>query len=313
MITTRRQRRWEVSNDVAPSVYFGLDRRLCGIYTLEFAGGERYVGQTVDLASRLAAHRRRWDDIIAVSFVEGGPEDLNTLERTMITDAERSFVVRNRAFTNMPGGEAELDLVVDVQEQAEWLSGVLPAYPVDARTMAAERRQRTRPKFEQLAALDHYPELLADLSTYIHAVIPWPSTTGGLYWGVSAMPSTARTKARRRYFTVNAHNVELLFMQHFSDDGTTESVLNVDGKKLTRADRRELYITKGYYRSYPDAEALYVPLGAMNELYERPTVLAAARSMALGLMRRGPSNFAKFHSDDLLDAVLLQSEEPTSA
>lgn len=44
----------------------------------------------------------------------------------------------------------------------------------------------------------------------------------------------------------------------------------------------------------------------MGELYEMPTVLAAARSMALGLMRRGPSNFAKFHSDDLLDDVLLQ-------
>lgn len=313
MSTARRQRRWEVDNAVAPSVYFGLDRKLCGIYTLEFAAGERYVGQTVDLASRLAAHRRRWDDIIAVSFIECGPEELNTLERTMITEAERSFVVRNRAFTNMPGGEAELDLVVDVQEQAEWLSGVQPAYPLDARTLAAERRQRTRPKFEQLAALDHYPEVLADLATYIHAVIPWPSTTGGLYWGVSAMPGTARTKGRRRYFTVNAHNVELLYMNHFSDDGTTESVLNVDKKKLSRADRRELYISETSYRSYPDAVSIYVTLGAMGELYERPTVLAAARSMALGLMRRGPSNFAKFHSDDLLDQMLLHREEPASA
>ena len=306
MNTARRQRRWEVDNAVAPSVYFGLDRKLCGIYTLEFAAGERYVGQTVDLASRLAAHRRRWDDIIAVSFIECGPEELNTLERTMITEAERSFVVRNRAFTNMPGGEAELDLVVDVQEQAEWLSGVQPAYPLDARTLAAERRQRTRPKFEQLAALDHYPEVLSDLATYIHAVIPWPSTTGGLYRGVSAMPGTARRKGRRRLFTVNAHNVELLYMNHFSDDGTTESWLNVDKKELSRADRRELYISETSYRSYPDAVSIYVPLGAMGELYERPTVLATARSMALGLMRRGPSNFAKFHSDDLLDDVLLQ-------
>ncbi|WP_141748202.1 hypothetical protein [Brachybacterium sp. HMSC06H03] len=152
--------------------------------------------------------------------------------------------------------------------------------------------------------------MLADLPTYVHSVIPWPSTTSGLYWGVSAMPGTARTKLQRRYFTVNAHNVELLFMLHFSDDGTTESILNVDRKKLSRADRRERYITKTSYRSYPDAETLYVPLGAMAELYERPTVLAAARSMALGLMRRGPSNFAKFHSDDLLDAVLLQRNEP---
>jgi hypothetical protein len=28
--------------------------------------------------------------------------------------------------------------------------------------------------------------------------------------------------------------------------------------------------------------------------------------MALGLMRRGPSNFAKFHCDALLDRVLVE-------
>ena len=36
MKNSRRQRRWDVTNDVAPSVYFGLDRKLCGIYTLDF-------------------------------------------------------------------------------------------------------------------------------------------------------------------------------------------------------------------------------------------------------------------------------------
>lgn len=97
MTRTRRQRRWEVANDVAPSVYFGLDRKLCGIYTLEFENGEHYVGQTIDLVSRLSSHRRRWDDIVAVSFVECGPEELDSLERAMISDAERGHIVRNRA------------------------------------------------------------------------------------------------------------------------------------------------------------------------------------------------------------------------
>ena len=35
----KTQRRWEVTNDVAPSVYFGIDRKLTGVYTLEFKGG----------------------------------------------------------------------------------------------------------------------------------------------------------------------------------------------------------------------------------------------------------------------------------
>ncbi len=145
----RRQYRWEVTNDVAPSVYFGLDRKLCGIYTLEFAGGERYVGQTVDLASRLASHRRTWQDIVAVAFFECAADELNQLERTLITQTERSFPVRNKAFTRMPSGDAEIDLVVDRQQQAEWLDGVQPAYPLDERTRAADRRRRTRKKFEK--------------------------------------------------------------------------------------------------------------------------------------------------------------------
>src|SRR5699024_9379449 len=32
MTHPRHQQRWEISNGVAPGIYFGLDRKLCGIY-----------------------------------------------------------------------------------------------------------------------------------------------------------------------------------------------------------------------------------------------------------------------------------------
>ena len=314
MTVPRHQLRWEISKGVAPSIYFGLDRKLCGIYTLEFKGGDRYVGQTVDLTSRLAAHRHRWKDIIAVSFLECGPDELDRLERTLITQTERSFPVRNKAFTKMPSGDAEIDLVVDRQEQAEWLDGVQAAYPLDERTRAAERRRRTRAKFEALVGHPAYPEALEDLAAYVHEVIPWPSVTGGLYWGVSAMPSTSRTKDRHRLFTVNAHNVELLYLMHYPALDESSSVLNVDAGKITRRDRRGLTSRRhSHYRSYGDCEAIDVPIGAMAEVLSRPSIRAAARAMALGLMRRGPSNFAKFHSDALLDEVLLHRPQPSSA
>lgn len=314
MASPRRQKRWDVSNDVAPSIYFGLDRKLCGIYTLEFANGERYVGQTVDLTSRLASHRRRWSDIVAVSFLECGRDELNDVERTLITQTERSHTVRNKAFTQMPGGDAEIDLVVDRQQQEEWLEGVKPAYPLDARTRAAERRRRIRPKYEQLAAHPAYPEALADLTEYVHEVIPWPSVTGGLYWGILAMPGTAKSKDRYRLFTVNAHNVELLFAHHFSNEGETDVILNVASSIINAKDRRGLMIRRtSHYRSYKDCETIALPAGAMAEVLARPSVRLAARTMVLGLMRRGPSNFAKFHSDDLLDEVLLHREGEATA
>lgn len=138
------------------------------------------MGQTVDLTSRLAAHRRRWDDIIAVSFIECGHDELDALERSMITQTEQSFPIRNKMFTRMPAGDAAIDLVVDREQQAEWLEGVQPAYPLDERARAAERRIRTRAKFEEFMTHPEQALALEDLSTYINAVIPWPSTTGGL-------------------------------------------------------------------------------------------------------------------------------------
>lgn len=310
----RTQRRWEVTNDVAPSVYFGIDRKLTGVYTLEFKGGEKYVGKTVDLTSRIASHRRRWDDIIAISFIECGNAELDALERTMITQTEQSFRIRNKMFTRMPAGEAEIDLVVDKEQQAEWLEGVQPSYPLDERTRAAERRIRNRTKFDEFMAHPAQATALEYLTAYVNAVIPWPSATGGLYWGVSAMPSTSRTRDRRRLFTVNAHNVELYYLMQFSTPSEMFGILNVDSRIINRTDRRELMAERhSLYRSYPDCTAITVAGGEIADVLSRPSVLAAARSMALGLMRRGPSNFAKFHSDDLLDRVLVSRSEDATA
>src|SRR5699024_4668380 len=134
---------------------------------------------------------------------------------------------------------------------------------------------------------------------------------GGLYWGVSAMPGTGRTAQRRRLFTVNAHNVELLYMLHYREDDEIMSALNVAPGVLTPRDRRELYVKRhSGYRSYGECDTVTVLSGDMDVVLARPNVLSAARAMALGLMRRGPSNFAKFHSDALLDSILLNRSEP---
>ncbi len=93
-------------------------------------------------------------------------------------------------------------------------------------------------------------------------------------------------------------------------------ILNVaSGGIMNRRDRRGLNIyQQSLYRSYRECEQLVLPAGGvMGEALERPSVLEAARTMALGLMRRGPSNFAKFHSDALLDEVLLHRSDDATA
>lgn len=232
----------------------------------------------------------------------------------MITQTEQSFRIRNKVFTKMPAGDADIDLIVDREPQAEWLEGVQPSYPMDERTRAAERRIHTRTKFDEFMAHPAQATAIEDLTAYVNAVIPWPAATGGLYLGVSAMPSTSRTRDRRRLFTLNAHNVELYYLMQFSNPSEMIGILNVDSSIIHRTDRRELIVERhSRYRSYPDCTAITVMGGEIEEVLSRPSVLAAARSMALGLMRRGPSNFAKFHSDELLDRVLVSRSEEATA
>ena len=52
-----RFKRWAHTSDLAPSAVVDLDDP-CGIYVLEFANGEQYVGQSRNFPVRLATHRR---------------------------------------------------------------------------------------------------------------------------------------------------------------------------------------------------------------------------------------------------------------
>ena len=80
--------RWVLDDATALAAILEPDRPRMGIYILEFSDGERYVGQTVDLLSRFASHRRRWPgEIVAVSFLPAERERLNQIERDVISRA----------------------------------------------------------------------------------------------------------------------------------------------------------------------------------------------------------------------------------
>jgi hypothetical protein len=305
--TSLHQRRWEITASVSPSVYFGHERPLCGIYTLEFStDDERYVGQTINLVHRIATHLRNWDDIVAVSFIECAPDELDELERKLIAQTQRDHALRNKMFTSNPASHPELDLIIDRQEQIEWLDGVAPSYPIDKRTVEAERRLRMHKKSVELASSPHYESLLADISEYVHQVIPWPSVTGGTYWSMSPMPSTGRRKDHRRLLTINAHNVELVRTHEVQDPVEVGTALNLAPGHVKGVHRKDWEVeTTRSYRSYGPCDVLWLPLGAMNDALAIPGVLSGAREMALRLMQKGPSTYARFHSDAFLDAVLM--------
>src|SRR5699024_532929 len=91
-------------------------------------GAEKYVGKTIDLTSRIAANRSRRDDVSSVSVIQCGHTKLDGTERTEISVTAHAIRYRKKMTTIRPAGEAEIDLVVDKEQQAEWLEGVQPSY-----------------------------------------------------------------------------------------------------------------------------------------------------------------------------------------
>jgi hypothetical protein len=58
-----------------------------GIYLLEFANGDRYLGQSRDLVLRIGGHRRTWNDITSLGVLPVAESDLDAA----YLDAERRF------------------------------------------------------------------------------------------------------------------------------------------------------------------------------------------------------------------------------
>ena len=107
---------------LAPSVMFGSDPGP-GVYVLEFADGSEYVGQIVHPISRLATHRRRYKDIVAVRFTSVDRADLDRVEQEIITGLRNEGVLlRNRTLLSQPLGKSALDAIVSQEDQAAWIS-----------------------------------------------------------------------------------------------------------------------------------------------------------------------------------------------
>lgn len=67
--------RWWVLEQALSIAALVPERHRCGVYILEFANGERYVGQTLDVVHRYRSHRHGsqhhtgWHDVVGIGFI----------------------------------------------------------------------------------------------------------------------------------------------------------------------------------------------------------------------------------------------------
>lgn len=306
-------KRWNFSSDLSPSAAFEL-RNVCGIYVLEFANGDEYVGQSVNFPSRLTAHRRHYPDIVAVNFREVPRSLLNESEASTIRDRlSLGKHLRNKTLLAQPLGASPLDAVIDQQVQLEWLSADVDDSEIvfGDRAAVARRRSRFRKQFEALAEHSDYAAVLDALSVYVALVIPWSHQTEGRIWTVSAMPSTGRRKDSHRLATLSVNNVEVLVLAEWLERGRwcPWTMMNIAGDTSLPRDLAAGATFGTFYRSAGRTGRLVFDDYPVPDILEVPEVMAGARRLCMGQLRKGSTMFSRFHNDDLADAIYLRMDE----
>ena len=194
-----------------------------GIYVLEFANGERYVGQAEDAVKRFTQHRHGskhhepWTDITAFGFRAIPEGALTPHELAMFRQQKaQGYALRNKTWNYEHEQPSPLDEVVPVEVQKHWVTGYFP--PVDRVALAeavAQSGSGEPPKlFSKKRGMELLPSgqpvhdaVVENLAKLILLAIPQPVETEGRFWMISDYPGTSGG----RFATLNVGNLELAY------------------------------------------------------------------------------------------------------
>lgn len=308
-----RFHRWELPPNTSLSAVVPADMDKCGIYILEFDDGELYVGQTRSLLSRFSAHvRHQKGRIIAVQFSPASAAQLSDAEADVVARlVSQGAHLRNIDLVTLPLRSEALDILIEPETQAAWLNDSNVELDVGDRGQIAAQRAKTAPKHAALREHPSFTAIIEVVSQYIRTCIPLPQITERRFWVLTSLPATGRRKGTRRLATLSINNVEVLVLGESQQEATavteTHGFLNVAAGQGVRKQLKnnDLFaVEKGSYQPVGNVEQIHFGCyGTLTKLLETPVIARAARHLAMGLLRKGPSMFARFHDYNLSDEV----------
>jgi hypothetical protein len=311
--------RYDMSDAGSAAALFADSTKVGGIYVLEFEDGMRYVGQTRQIVSRYASHRRHHGDIVAFSFAACAPDDLDEHERQEIRRQEAKHSLRNLNLTGWPSGTGDLDVTIENGE-----SVVLP-WERDRRLRLSDEGEATRQgRFWSLASRDDYDEMAAAVAKYIDECIPDPFGTQRHLWAIVALPRTGRAKQSRRLFTLSCGGLETLYVYEIQEGhgARLEIAINFDdaraaevrGPNATRSPIPRVFRTIYHVPDYTSAtvhQCLVTRWKDLERTLDYEPFVEAVYKLNTMQMRRRSSPFKRHHNmqfaDDLLRRAALRS------
>ncbi|MFJ4657987.1 hypothetical protein ACIP5Y_42530 [Nocardia sp. NPDC088792] len=182
--------------------------------------------------------------------------------------------------------------------------------------------QQEDPRFAELSGHDAYPAIRAVVAAYIIETIADPTNTHPHLWNVSALPSTSKSKGMRRLLTLNCSGLETLYVTEYRQAGgiAVEITINVD-VPAGWTDERLHRESEGVWTVRPDYRSIRVwawnlDLAALvdgdidfESLTGEHDFEQLAAQLNEGLMRRGKSPYARYHSAALAHDLLAEVKQ----
>lgn len=290
---------------------------------LEFANGERYVGQAKNVVNRYSQHRHGsgqhepWEDVTAIRFLPVTEGDLNEVELATIREHALQVKLRNKAHNHGHWQPTPLDAFIEPTQQRHWANGH-PQYS----TQEFRHPSRLKGDTPRLLSSRRGQEILPDGCTVWEAVvdelaqavaltIPNALETEGRFWMISDYPSTARG----RFATLNVGTLELLYFPrtrftpeigsldasnglvsvlnadietfiHFSDlEGDFSE--NEDVSIVGEIDGQAFELCRNPTGYSIPVDSISMPLGVFGVQALDPEQLAGVRGLAIHAMRSG--------------------------
>lgn len=294
----------------------------CGIYVLDFDDGEQYVGQSNDVVTRFASHRRRWADISQLHWHTCARTTLDEVEQGVIAGKLRAGVMlRNIKYARGPLGVSPLDTVVTPDDQLAWINGDEPFKGTDTERQIDRALQlKKRPSYEKLQKDRRmFAITVLALNAFVNFTIPRPAATERKFWVLSAMPTTNRSKGHHRLATLSINKVEVFWLfstehesekvfwgqMQLSKSLLTERLGTTDFASAIGVDPDSVHFEEADYET-SGGDGLVVRFFDLSwfELLQNEAVVEAARSFNLMLLRKGTSPLGHHHNYDLAECAL---------
>ncbi|KXO96829.1 hypothetical protein AXK58_06020 [Tsukamurella tyrosinosolvens] len=284
--------------------------RYSGFYLLIFTNDTYYLGESVDLRSRMGGHMRHWGDEVAeVRFLR------KTLSKPQLRAAERGLIYRlnrvvpkqcrNTTHASYTSHKNELIDLLDDEEQAAWVSDAASFNendPSPLKPIAVQQSMKYHTAAKRFRSRPDHTRIVSTLRTYLETCIPAPRRTEFHGWNVSTGASGGD-----RLLCVSVGRMETFVVfkdNHGFINVPAESAGITERRRLTQLHPDVLRVDIRGYDDFGDVAIIRATsLAAVDALLADDAVRRGAQTLAYSVMRKHPSVYTRYHCPQVVEDV----------